>query len=239
VPPWPGQENDCRLRLSLNTGMQAIKSFGCSFIHGSDLLDIDLEFITDPSKSTWPALIAKNLNLDYKCYARPGQGNFKIYCDILANSYKDDLCLYLINWTWSDRFDFVNSNEYWDTLRPGNDSKIEKLYYRYLHSQLCDTISSASYITSAAEHLRSLNCHFIMTYMDYNLLTPINFSWHDPRYLEILQQKLRDILVDFDGDNFLDWSRKNKFPVSDFWHPLEQAHRAAADYWLPAVKKLL
>jgi len=75
--------------------------------------------------------------------------------------------------------------------------------------------------------------------MDYNLLTPVDPNWHDPKYLEVLQHKLSKILVNFDDKNFLDWSQKNNFEISSQWHPLEQAHSAAADYWLPAVKKLL
>jgi hypothetical protein len=227
------------LCLSLNTDMTTLKSFGCSFIYGSDLKDINLEALSQPSVSVWPAVIAKNLNLNYECYALAGQGNFKIYCDILANSYKNDDSVYLVNWTWIDRFDFVNHLEQWKTLRPSETSQLEKVYYQNFHSQLCDMISNASYIISAAEHLQSLNCPYVMTHMDHNLLMPIDPGWHDPRYLEVLQQKLQGILVDFDGDNFLDWSRKNNYPISDSWHPLEDAHRAAADYWLPTVKSLL
>jgi len=225
--------------------MTTIKSFGCSFIYGIDLFD-SVQFLSFlktnicvHSLLTWPALIAEQLSLEYECHATPGQGNFKIYCDILANSYPDDQSIYLINWTWIDRFDYVNSIEQWETLRPAEDSALEKFYYRNLHSQLQDMISNASYIVSAAEHLNSLNCSYIMTYMDYNLLTPINPNWHDPRYLEVLQQKLKKYLVNFDGVNFLDWSKKNKFTISDSWHPLEEAHQAASEYWLPAVKKLL
>jgi len=219
--------------------MTTIKSFGCSFFYGSDLHDIDLEAMTEPSNSTWPAKIAKKLNVNYECFAFPGQGNFKIYCDILANSYKNDSSVYLVNWTWIDRFDYVNQHEQWSTLRPAEDNALEKLYYQNLHSQLCDMITSASYIVSAAEHLESLNCSYIMTHMDYNLLMQLNGDWHDPRYLEILQQKLCKILTNFDGKNFLDWSRSNNFEISKNWHPLESAHQAAADYWLPAVERLL
>ncbi len=219
--------------------MKTIKSFGCSFIYGSDLADVGLDSQIDPSLLTWPSLIANTLDLNYMCLACPGQGNFKIYCDVLANSYPDDQSKYLINWTWVDRFDFVNSFEQWVSLRPSEEADLEKFYYRNLHSQLCDVISTASYIVSAAEHLKSLNCSYIMTYMDYNLLTHINPNWHDPRYLEVLQQKLKKYLVNFDGKNFLDWSRKNNFAISDSWHPLEEAHQAASDYWLPAVEKLL
>jgi hypothetical protein len=241
---WLGLENNIRYCFSLNTGMKTIKSFGCSFVYGSDLEDANIEatdFVTGyvPSLLTWPALISQKLNLEYHCYALPGQGNFKIYTDILANSYANDGSIYLINWTWIDRFDYVDQEGYWKTLRPAQENHEQKFYYRHLHSQLCDTILTASYIVSAAEHLKSLNCPFIMTYMDHNLIVPIDPSWHDPRYLEVLQHKLRQILVDFDGKNFLDWSRENNFEVSSQWHPLESAHAAAAEYWLPAIRELL
>lgn len=226
--------------------MTTIKSFGCSFVYGSGLIDstqfypiVNKFFSIQPSLLTWPALIAKQLNLVYECYATPGQGNFKIYCDILANSYPNDQSIYLINWTWIDRFDYVNHNEQWNTIRPAEDSELEKFYYQNLHSQLCDMINSAGYIVSAAEHLTSLNCPYIMTYMDNNLLMPIDPNWQDPRYLRVLQSKLDTILVNFDSMNFLGWSKKNNFPISDTLHPLEEAHAAAADYWLPSVEKLL
>lgn len=219
--------------------MTKLKSFGCSFIFGSELHDVALETGMSPSLSTWPALIAKKLNLEYECYARPGQGNFKIYCDILANSYQDDNSIYVINWTWIDRHDYINAREQWDTLRPAQETELQEFYYRNLHSQLNDMISNASWIVTAAEHLRSLGRPFVMTYMDYNLLTPIDPDWHDPRYLEILQLKLKDILKSFNGLNFFDWSRQHNYAISDSWHPLEAAHQGAANHWLPEVIKLL
>jgi hypothetical protein len=219
--------------------MNTLKSFGCSFVYGSELPGESFEYLHAPSMFSWPSLIAQYLNITYECYASPGAGNFKIYCDILANSFKNEPSIFLINWTWIDRFDYINNIEQWETLRPNEESDLEKFYFKNLHSQLKDMISSASYIVSAAEHLRSLNCPFIMTYMDNSLLDKLDPNWHDPGYLEVLQQKLKQILVNFDGDNFLNWSRKNKFPVSKCWHPLEDAHQAAAEYWLPAVKKLL
>jgi hypothetical protein len=220
--------------------MTTLKSFGCSFIYGSDLTDDISKFDdTEYSQLTWPALISKELNLTYKCFARPGVGNFKIYCEILNNSCQDDQSIYLINWSWIDRFDYINGQEQWKTLRPIEDNELEKFYYRNIHSQLCDMISSATYIVAAANHLTLLRQPYIMTFMDYNLLSTINPNWHSPGYLEVLQQKLKTLLVDFDGKNFLDWSRENNFAISENWHPLESAHKAAADYWLPAVKSLL
>ena len=220
--------------------MTKLKSFGCSFVFGSELHDVGLEHpLLYPSNNTWPALIAKKLNVKHQCHALPGQGNFKIYCDILANSYCNDDSIYVINWTWIDRFDYVDFQENWQTLRPAQENEIQEFYYRNLHSQLQDIIANASWIVSAAEHLTSLGCPFVMTYMDQNLLTPIDPNWHDPRYLEILQQKLSKILVNFEGMNFLDWSKKNSYPISQDWHPLEAAHQAAAAYWLPQIQSLV
>jgi hypothetical protein len=219
--------------------MTKLKSFGCSFFYGSELHDVGLWNDQHPSNNTWPALIAKKLNLEHQCHALPGQGNFKIYCDILANSYCNDNSIYVINWTWIDRFDYVDAQEHWQTLRPAQENEIQDFYYRNLHSQLQDVIANATWIVSAAEHLKSLNCNFVMTYMDHNLLAPIDPNWHDPKYLEILQQKLRKILGNFEGMNFLDWSKKKSYPISQGWHPLESAHQAAADYWLHQIQSLV
>jgi len=230
--------------------MTKLKSFGCSFIFGSELSDAAQEDVSEPSMLTWPALIAGNLNLEYECWARAGQGNFKIYCDILANSYANDDSVYVINWTWIDRFDYIDQFEHWDTLRPAQENQLQKFYYKNLHSQFRDMISNATYIISAAEHLKSLNCRFIMTYMDQNLFANVaDLDWDTSEYPEILQQKqfllqqlqqkLGNILVNFDDLNFLDWSRLHNYKISSQWHPLEDAHAAAADYWLPAIKQLL
>jgi hypothetical protein len=216
--------------------MKTIKSFGCSFVYGTDLSDCsDHKY----SQLTWPALIADHLGLEYQCFACPGQGNFKIYADILANSTPQESSVFVVNWTWIDRFDYIDHRESWQTLRPAEENSLQKFYYQNLHSQMQDMITDATYIIAAAEHLKELQIPSVMTYMDRLLFETVNPSWHNPKYVESLQRKLCSILIDFNGLNFLDWSRANKYAVSEHWHPLEDAHAAAAEFWLPAVKKLL
>lgn len=219
--------------------MTTLKSFGCSFIFGSELKDQDERYGLKPSKFSWPALIADQLQINYECYALPGQGNFKILCDILENSADQEDSIFVINWTWIDRFDFINYQESWVSILPGDNDEISKFYYKNLHSQMRDLISNACYINSAIEHLESLGIPYIMTYMDHNLLTDIHPQWHNPKYLEVLQSKLNSKLQNFNGLNFLDWSRRENFAISKNWHPLDDAHAAAAKFWLPAVEKLL
>lgn len=213
-----------------------IKSFGCSFIYGTDLPTI----LGHPSEVSWPALIAKKLSMDYECFAVPGQGNFKIMCDLVnESSLDDDDTLFIVGWTWIDRYDYIDWKEHWNTLRPAGDNDLEKFYYKNLHSQWNDMIKTVSEINFTIEYLTSQNKKFLMTYMDYSMLDPVDPNWQDPRYLTIMQNKIRPCLNDFEGKNFLDWSREKGYPVSDTLHPLIQAHAAAADYMMPAIESIL
>lgn len=215
--------------------MKTLKSFGCSFIYGSDLSDC-----TDfkHSQLTWPALIASKLNLEYQCLAQPGQGNFKIYADILANSEPNEHSVFLINWTWIDRYDYIDHRESWQTLRPADENQLQKFYYQNLHSQMQDMICDATYILAACKHLQQLNIPYVMTYMDSLLFESVDQSWHNPKYVDSLQNNLSTVLKNFDGVNFLTWAKNNNFEISSRWHPLETAHVAAADFWISTVKTL-
>jgi len=215
-----------------------LKSFGCSFVYGSDLSDHNLS-MSEPSDITWPGLIAKNLGLEYECYAYPGIGNLKILCNIISQASFDESAIFLINWTWIDRFDFVNDAEQWTTLRPSEDDDLSKTYYKHLHSQIKDMITSIYAVNTAIDFLSQQNIPFVMTYMDHLLLEHIDPNWHDPKYVSVIQKKIKNFLVDFDGKNFLNWSRDNEFAVSENWHPLEQAHQAAAEYMMPRIDAIL
>ena len=212
-----------------------IKSFGCSFIYGTDLPMANYW----PSDCTWPALAAKKLSLEYECYAQPGQGNFKIMCDVLNEASINDDAFFIIGWTWIDRLDYIDLNEKWNTLRPGQSSELENFYYKNLHSQWTDMMKSLSEINFVVEFLKSRGHKFFMTYMDYSMFDIIDPNWQDPRYLTVMQNSIRNHLNDFEGRNFLDWSREKGYPISDTLHPLEQAHAAAADYVLPAIESIL
>jgi len=208
-----------------------LKSFGCSFIYGSDLRD---------RSQTWPALISKMLGIEYECYAIPGSGNLQILESILAQVQKNEESIFVINWTWIDRFDFISvHDEKWQTLRPALDYANAEYYYRHLHSQYRDMLTNLSYVKTAVDALIQQHQKFIMTYMDHLMFEKIDPGWHDPMAVEHLQSKIFPWVSDFSGKNFLDWSRDQGFPVSDTWHPLEDAHKAAADYILPLVEKAL
>jgi hypothetical protein len=204
-----------------------IVSCGDSFFYGSDLQD---------PKQSWPGLIAKKLGHDYHCLAQPGVGNLNILKQVLeAKEQFGDTAILLINWTWIDRFDYVSTeDEQWHTVRPSLDDPVrDPAYYRLFHSERADKFTNLVYISQAIQALRG--CRYLMTYMDHLLF---DTQWHAPDYVKVLQNQVKPYLKTFDGQTFLEWSRAQGYPESHHWHPLEPAHIAAADYWLPWVKVL-
>lgn len=206
-----------------------LRSFGCSFIYGSELSD---------RNNTWPALIAEKLGLPHVNHGIEGAGNLRILESILLHAKSGDLCL--INWTWIDRFDFVQlPTEQWATIRPGSVDTAAKRYYRDLHSQYRDMLTNLAYIVTAINHLDRLGTLFMMTYMDNLLFDTVREDWHPSQAITILQNLIQPRMKDFDGRSFLEWSRQNNYAESALWHPLTEAHSQAADLMLPVIESIL
>jgi hypothetical protein len=218
-----------------------IKSFGCSFIYGSELPLTDktsnvcfsrLKF-SDLSNQSWPLLIADHYQLPFENYATPGIGNLIILERILAQAELVDPGFFIINWTWIDRVDFINPlTENWDTLRPSGNTQAHLTYYKHFYNQYHTMLTNASYILTAINVLNSKNIPFCMTLIDPMLFDPIDPNWQDPYALRMLQNSIRPYITWFDNMDFLSWSRKNNYSVSETWHPLTEAHSAAAKYMI-------
>ena len=205
-----------------------LKSFGCSFTYGSDLSDCDFPE-PRPSQYTWPALIAKEHNLIHECHAWPGIGNLQIMHEILTQASLNDPGFYIINWTWLDRFDFLDPvHENWHTLRPDGDTVEHQLYYRHFYNQYHTMLTNACYIKTTADILNSRGIKFIMTLMDTTLFDEVDPGWQDPRSISLLQKEIKSYITWFENKTFLEFSKEKRFPISETLHPLEESHQAAA-----------
>ena len=158
----------------------------------------------------------------------------------------------MINWTWGARWDFyVSAVEQWTTLgltcvpsklepMVGLDEaeKILEFYNKYPgHSTLWDKWRTLQAIYVTQQFLKSINVPNIQTYMDYEIW---DRHWHAPDYIKTLQKLTEKDLENFQGQNFLDWSRSKGFPVTEpGWHPLEEAHQAASDLWIDRYQQIL
>lgn len=208
-----------------------LKSFGCSFIFGNELSD-DSVTRNSASALTWPALISNRLGYNYQCHAVPGSGNLSILNKVLEECTVAEPSVFVIGWTWAGRFDYIdidNNKETWKTLTPAARDKHSEYFYKMFNSQTRDKLVTLIYIKTAMEALKQKNIPFIMTAMESMIFET---QWHNTAAIQELQHSVLPGLTQFESMNFLDWSRARKFPISDLWHPLDQAHRAAADYML-------
>ena len=217
-----------------------LKSFGCSFIFGTDLSDCDSVF--KASQLTWPALLAQYLERPYECHASPGSGNLQILERVLNQiPGSTSLDLFVIGWTWIDRFDYYDSAwnprqklTPWNTIMPIDEDDLARTYYRSLHSEYRDKFTSLNYVKLAIDTLDQQGIPFVMTFMDELMFDQ---RWHVTPGVQLLQDHTRLRMTDFQGRSFLGWSRAHGFVESPTWHPLEEAHSAAADYMINIFDK--
>ena len=216
-----------------------LKSFGCSFIFGSELSDDGDDGhngpYATPSQLTWPAHLARHLGHAYECYARPGSGNLQIAEAVLNQLADPEPAVYVIGWTWIDRFDYYPahpknpSRSPWRTIMPIDQDPVAQVYYRDLHSEYRDKLTTLIHMQTVLDALNKHGHDYIMTYMDG--LT-FDQRWHTTPAVLKLQAQVEPHMTQFDGMSFLDWSRANGYPETDILHPLEAAHQAAGDYMI-------
>jgi hypothetical protein len=219
-----------------------LKSFGCSFIHGTELSDQKMVDGRDmPSQSTWPAHLAQHLGRQYRCFSHGGSGNLQILSRVLDQvATSSDSDLFVIGWTWIERFDYYVDNQGdhtvdpWHTILPVDQNSTAQVYYRDLHSEFRDKFVSLTSIKLAIDTLQQRNIPFIMTSIDELLFDQ---RWHVSPAILDLQSYIQPFITSFDGQNFLEWTKSNGYPIGSGGHPLEAAHRAAGDYIIKVFDK--
>jgi hypothetical protein len=182
--------------------------------------------------------------MSYQCWAGGGNGNLSIVDRLSREIYRDPQALFVIQWTYIDRFDFSARNgchfnkghNDWETILPGRDSLQSDFFFREIHSEYRDKLTSLLYTNFAIDLLRENNCKFIMTCIDKTILCD---QYHTSAAMQQWQQHLRTNLVFFEGQDFLDWSNCKGFPTGKTDHPLEEAHAAAAKLMIPVIDAIL
>lgn len=222
-----------------------VTSFGCSLTFGTDLSDCHDKIARRSffSELTWPSLIAKILGANYLCRAQGGSGNLCIADRVLEYCTWPNEIL-IINWTFIDRFDysdpqgahFCNGLNDYLTLNPGESGPLHEHYFRNLQSEYRDKFTNLMLIKSVIDILLQNNCQFIMTALDDLLWCD---QYNAPRHIKDLQKHIKPYICNFHGTNFLDWSRSKNYRISESGHPLEEAHKAAADVMMPAIDTIL
>jgi hypothetical protein len=204
-----------------------LKSFGCSFIYGSELPDAcgDRALVW-PSNQTWPALLAKYHNIEYQSFARPGVGNLYIAEQILNECATNESAVFVINWTFIDRFDYIKLDS-WDTILPNDTNKTSTNYYQYLHSEYRDKFTTLSTMKLCVDTMLQNNISFVMTFVDDLIF---DTQWHTSPAISLLQDYLKIHCVKFDNKNFIKYAQDLGHEITPAGHLLESGHQACYEY---------
>lgn len=204
-----------------------LKSFGCSFIFGTDLHDDGRNLpAATASNYTWPALLAKHHNLQYCCYARGGASNLEILERLLSQLTDVEPAVYVVGWTWIDRFGYtVTDTPYtWKSIMPVDSDPLAENYYKNIHSEYRDKLTTLICVKTAIDALTASGNKFIMTYMDDLMFDQ---RWHASPAISYLQQHCRSHMTCFENKSFLEYAKQKGFEISATQHPLEPAHQSA------------
>ena len=97
-----------------------------------------------------------------------------------------------------------------------------------------DKLTTLMSMRLVIDTLKQKNIPFLMTYMD-DLIFDQRWN-HTPAVID-LQEYVRPYMINFEGKNFLEWSRAAEFPEGLASHPLEAAHAAAGEYMIKVFDK--
>jgi hypothetical protein len=253
---------------------------GDSFIFGAELKDQ----INGPSLSTYPALLAKENNIEYCCAAWSGNANNAIarmtmtVCENLKRQNKK--IGVIVTWTFTNRYEFrfnYNTNQKispwysinaWSTLddtslienefKSKNDiilnshkrhlhtSKIigindfAKVFFKHAgDNEYYELYSSLKEILFLQLYCEKSNIPYLFLPADNHFYKHPNYYRQEDEYIRCLYDQIKwDNWFFFEGGTgfdqtkeprgFYQWAIENKYPVGTT-HPLEEAHRAAAE----------
>lgn len=217
-----------------------IVAAGDSFIWGSELADSPHGGPNGYSRRTYSALLAENY--EYVCAAYPGNANNAISRMAIDACAKHRDAFLITTWTYPQRFEF-RFNDKWTSINSWHTTEKEFSEQYFKH------VGNGEYyeIYSILKEIVFLQNYCQINSIPYMFLTADNCFYLHENY-----QRSRDSSIDnlYDQINwsnwfwfpigvekhetqaprgFYQWAIENKYTVGPEGHPLEQAHRDAAN----------
>jgi hypothetical protein len=221
--------------------MTTLIGAGCSFTLGSELADDNDS--RSPSNHTWSALLAKQLNMDYCCIAKPGNSNQSIartLFDAVVEKQNEDLAV-AVMWTFTNRYE-IFSKDNWLTVSSqtrNSNSNINAWYEICGDSEVYEVYTSLTSYLMIQELLERKNIPYMFTSADVCIFDRY-FYKHPTSSIRSLQTEInwdKWVWVGKNKEGFFTWG--SRYPIGPYLHPLEEAHEKLANMLLPSAKNLL
>ena len=213
---------------------------GDSFVWGSELADSPHGGKDGYSRSTYPALLAKQANMDYVCAAYPGNANQAI-SRMAVNSCSNNKDPFLfVSWTYPQRAEFMFNDE-WKSINSWHTTEKEfsKHYFNHINSEYFELYSTLKEILFLQQYCQ-------INHIPYLFMTANNHFYQHENYIRRRDADIDNLYNNINWDNwfwfppgikanetqaprgFYQWAIENKYSIGPAGHPLEQAHADAA-----------
>lgn len=183
-------------------------SFGDSFILGNELIDFETAEVPYSYK-TFPALMAKQANIEYLCLAKAAASNQYIAHKILDYPFvNNELCI--VQWTYSSRFGIPLEHSYelknnsiinWFDMRPHQIdeheqvphalSKLSQDFYKQVDIGTFGLFQSELCVSYCANYLHDKKVPYIFLCLDDDLINckHINKKFRNMSFLNYCKSK--------------------------------------------------
>ena len=215
---------------------------GDSFVWGSELADSPHGGVNGYSRLTYPARLAQQTDMDYICAAYPGNANNAISRMAINACANNPQCGLLVTWTYPQRNEFrfidgwysINS---WHT----NHREFSENYFNYVGD------SEYYEIYSLLKEIVFLQYYCERNSIPYLFMTADNHFYQHENYIRSHDEDIDNLYNQIDWSSwfwfppgtepnetltprgFYQWAAENKYSMGPQGHPLEDAHRDAAE----------
>jgi|TARA_B110000263_G_scaffold176439_1_gene154202 hypothetical protein len=197
-----------------------LKTFGCSHTFGSEL--------TDPSKTSWPILLGKKLNLPVENWGAPGNANEHIIHSAITESPADKQATIVILTSHARRVYWPETELEWLKRSGGNG---EKEYKSYLPVEIP---KKPDYSETNLIYPLWLKYHYdksaMKKYHRFLFNSCIELLKARGHIVYIFNWCIHIVENEYNSLLFMDMGRQNNFPTGPGKHYLEEMQEAWSDH---------
>ena len=215
---------------------------GDSFVWGSELADSPHGGPYGYSQNTYPALLAKQHDMAYYCAAYPGNANNAISRMAIAACKDNPGCALLVTWTYPQRSEF-RFNDGWASVNSWHTNHEEFSRQYFKHAGVTEYYE----IYSVLKEIVFLQQYCQIHKIPYLFMTADNTFYQHENYHRSRDQDIDNLYNQIDWNNwfwfdpgtepdetpaprgFYQWAMENKYSMGPEGHPLESAHKDAAE----------
>ena len=215
---------------------------GDSFVWGSELADSPHGGTNGYSRLTYSARLAQQADMNYICAAYPGNANNAISRMAINACENNPGCKLMITWTYPQRNEFRFDDKWasinsWHTIH----KEFSESYFKHVGN------SEYYEIYSILKEIVFLQQYCLINKVPYMFMTSDNHFYQHENYIRSHDQDIDNLYNQIDGSNwfwfkpgvnanetsaprgFYQWAAENKYCMGPEGHPLEQAHKDAAE----------